>query len=146
MRQVVYDWPVMWNPETHGPRTYFGDGTFAGTTTVTFDVRFEDHCNFLVGSANTNRKGPENLALAVAGMTPGGGSWALGSQKGKTGGVVVGEWATVVYTVGPSWTAASVHGKQLANVSHTGKAWHLQLDMDRFVDAQIDNFSMVSVR
>ena len=128
MRQVVPVWPACWGYSCSGPTTYFGPAQFNDSTKISFDVLLEDHASIHLVAGSS-------LVLNTSGV------WSFDKKSGTDLDFKVGQWNTVEMEIGRS---ASFNGKVLATSDHdsAGHGTPIKLSMDRYIFAQVDNFSI----
>jgi hypothetical protein len=155
LRQVSPVWPACWGYSCTGPTTYFGpDGavscTTGGGTNVSMRLRFESNTatRWSLGPG----PGPSGGALTFNISTAGDWRFIYGTDgkpgAGMTGtipgGVSLHKWHDVNLLYSTNWMAATFDGAVLANYTGggCGSKWHLMMQMDAYVAAAIDDFTL----
>jgi galactosylceramidase len=132
MRQVVPVWPACWGYSCTGPTTYFGPSSFNSSTRISFDLLLEDHAAITIAAG---------AALVLNTSS----AWSFQDEKGTDLDFKIGTWNTVVMEIGAN-CSASFNGKVLASSSHKpGDGWSVKVSLDRYIFAEIDNFSIESM-
>jgi galactosylceramidase len=149
MRQVSPVWPACWGYSCSGPLTYFGPSAFnaSDSLTMTVDVMIEAmDAKFSLGLGQGS-KGKMNAGIEIDSSA---GAWSLPgtTAKGSTSAFTKGKFHTIILEINSTSVAATLDGNVLGsgacNSGVCADGLYIQMGLDKYVYAQVDNWSVSS--
>lgn len=138
MRQVSTVWPACWGYSCDGPTTYFGPQALPSNTAIKMDVLAENTFGMTL-----DINGGSHIILCTNG------TWAVNNHRSASGlNFNVGMWHNLEIQAYSNRVVVNWDGNTLYTDSsaHTPNNWYLRMQIDRYVNMAIDNFSLTALQ